>query len=182
MPSSLAADRPQTGSAEFTQLCEFFASLPASPRVVLDSNVWIDILVFDDPHSRPIRAALEISALTALNSLPCRTELERVLAYPQFVARRIDIANALTRVDGYATSIEVSNGPCAPLALPQCSDRDDQKFLELARDGGAHWLVSKDKALLKLRQRVARDFPFRIVTSATFSRVLQATAQIRAAA
>ena len=37
-------------------------ALPASPNalsVVLDSNVWIDILVFDDPHTRPILAALE---------------------------------------------------------------------------------------------------------------------------
>ena len=25
-------------------------------RVVLDSNVWIDILVFDDPHTRPDEA------------------------------------------------------------------------------------------------------------------------------
>ena len=42
-----------------------------APRVVLDSNVWIDILVFDDPHTRPIRAALESGALHAVIDARC---------------------------------------------------------------------------------------------------------------
>jgi len=50
--------------------------MPASPaaralRVVLDSNVWIDILVFDDPHTRPIRAALESGTLEAFIDARC---------------------------------------------------------------------------------------------------------------
>jgi predicted nucleic acid-binding protein len=49
------------------------------------------------------------------------------------------------------------------IQLPNCSDRDDQKFLELARDAGAAILVTKDKALLKLARRTARDGLFRIM-------------------
>jgi predicted nucleic acid-binding protein len=41
--------------------------------------------------------------------------------------------------------------------LPVCTDKDDQKFLELARDANATILITKDKALLKLaRKRLAR--------------------------
>lgn len=43
----------------------------AGRRVVLDSNVWIDILVFDDPDARPIRDALETGAITALIDVRC---------------------------------------------------------------------------------------------------------------
>ncbi len=48
--------------------------------------------------------------------------------------------------------------------LPVCSDRDDQKFLELARDAQAAVLVTKDKALLKLARRTAKAGMFRILT------------------
>lgn len=57
----------------------------------------------------------------------------------------------------------------AVAALPRCRDPDDQKFLELARDGAADFLVTKDKALLKLR-RISRDpGGFRIVTPAALT-------------
>ena len=42
----------------------------------------------------------------------------------------------------------------APFA---CSDRDDQKFLDLAYTARADWLVTRDKALLKLARRARRD-------------------------
>ncbi|WP_143294205.1 PIN domain-containing protein, partial [Burkholderia pseudomallei] len=70
----------------------------AGRRVVLDSNVWIDILVFDDPAARPIRDALETGAITALIDVRCLIELERVLDYPQFKARAVDKAAALATV------------------------------------------------------------------------------------
>ena len=52
--------------------------------------------------------------------------------------------------------------------LPKCRDRDDQKFLELAHAAKADWLVSKDRAVLKLAKRTARDFGFRIAQPAPF--------------
>jgi predicted nucleic acid-binding protein len=52
----------------------------------------------------------------------------------------------------------------ASASLPRCDDRDDQKFLELARDGGAEWLVTADKALLRLARRDKLRGLFRILT------------------
>jgi putative PIN family toxin of toxin-antitoxin system len=146
---------------------------PALPEqnalaVVLDSNVWIDILVFDDPHTRPIRAALESGALRALIDARCLAELTYVLDYPQFEKRAVDKAAALAAVARLSTLV----APPAPaedaLPLPRCKDRDDQKFLELARAAQADWLVSKDRAVLKLAKRIARDFGFRIAQPAPF--------------
>ena len=48
--------------------------------------------------------------------------------------------------------------------LPHCQERDDQKFLELARDVGADWLIPADKALLKLAKRDKLRGLFRIGT------------------
>jgi putative PIN family toxin of toxin-antitoxin system len=141
---------------------------PHALPVVLDSNVWIDILVFDDPHTRPILAALESGALAALIDERCLNELSHVLDYPQFVGRGIDKAAALATLARLAQP--VAPGAAAPDAkpLPQCKDRDDQKFLELAHASGAAWLVSKDRAVLKLAKRVARDFDFRIAAPDAF--------------
>lgn len=143
-------------------------SARATPRVVLDSNVWIDILVFDDAATRPIHAALRRGELAALIDARCLAELSRVLEYPQFVRRAVDKAAALASV----ASLSVMTVSAAPaeraLPLPQCKDRDDQKFLELAHAAGADWLVSKDRALLKLDRRTARDFGFRIAKPAPF--------------
>ena len=143
--------------------------LKATPRVVLDSNVWIDILVFDDDATRPIHAALERGELHAVIDPRCLAELARVLDYPQFVARAVDKPAALAAVARLATleARPETSDNAAP--LPKCRDRDDQKFLELAHAAKAEWLVSKDRALLKLNKRTMRDFGFRIAEPAPFA-------------
>lgn len=149
--------------------------LTRMPRVILDSNVWIDILVFDDRATRPIRAALERGDLDAVIDSRCLAELTHVLDYPQFVARAVDKSAALATVASLATLITLTAldqtpaGPGTGAPLPKCKDRDDQKFLELAHAAKADWLVSKDRALLKLNKRTARDFGFRIAEPAPFA-------------
>jgi uncharacterized protein len=135
---------------------------------VLDSNVWIDILVFDDLATRPIRAALEAGSLIALIDARCRDELVHVLDYPQFSARQIDKAEALATLARLTRLVDTVEPTADAPPLPRCKDRDDQKFLELAHAAQAAWLVTKDRALLKLARRTARDFGFRIETPVSF--------------
>lgn len=168
-----AAPRPQP-----SQSTPPSSSLQPSPlRVVLDSNVWIDILVFDDPATRPIHAALEARTLEALIDRRCLRELTHVLDYPQFVRMDVDATAALTTVARLTTLVETNLAEDAS-PLPKCKDRDDQKFLELAHASGAHWLVSKDRAVLKLARRVARDFGFRIAEPKPFVHELEAAAAL----
>jgi uncharacterized protein len=143
-----------------------FLTAGQAPRVVLDSNVWIDILVFDDPHTRPIAAALAQGQIDAIIDARCLAELTRVLDSPQFARFEVDKEAALARVARWTTMIAPAEAILAdeeaPRPLPQCRDRDDQKFLELARRAGAAWLVSKDRELLRMAKRIARDFGFSI--------------------
>lgn len=86
-----------------------------------------------------------------------------MLDYLQFASRAVDKAVALGIVARLAQMVD-SSAPLSEdaLPLPKCKDRDDQKFLEFARAVDADWLVSKDRALLKLTRRTERDFRFRI--------------------
>ncbi|GLU35328.1 putative toxin-antitoxin system toxin component, PIN family [Trinickia caryophylli] len=150
-------------------------SLPGSgavrplAQVVLDSNVWIDILVFDDDATRPIHAALSAGLLRAVIDARCLAELSCVLDYPQFTRRAVDKPAALARVAQLSVMAAPAAGaPGGTPALPKCKDRDDQKFLELAHAAGVDWLVSKDRALLKLAKRTAREFGFRIAQPGPF--------------
>jgi putative PIN family toxin of toxin-antitoxin system len=142
--------------------------------VVLDSNVWIDILVFDDPAARPIRTALEARTIEALIDARCLNELTRVLDYPQCVRMAVDKAAALDTI-ARLSQLVAPAPPADERSLPKCRDRDDQKFLELAHASKAEWLVSKDRALLKLARRTARDFGFQIAQPAPFVTALAAT-------
>jgi hypothetical protein len=53
--------------------------------------------------------------------------------------------------DEWAT--EVDAPPALPIHFPRCTDIDDQIFVDLALGRGAHWLVSRDRAVLKLARR-----------------------------
>lgn len=132
------------------------------PRVVLDSNIWVDILIFDDAVARPIRAALEAGRLDAIISPACREELRRVLDYPQFARYAVDVQAALAWVDRVTRSVAdpAETTPAARTQgetfVPRCKDRDDQKFLALADAASVAYLVSKDRAVLKLKRRMAK--------------------------
>lgn len=138
-------------------------------RLVLDTNVWLDWLVFDDAHIGPIRAATEAGAAEIFLDAPCAGELERALAYPLrgtvqpaevCAAQMLDVRRRVCWFDG-------APADAVRAALPVCRDRDDQKFLELARDCGAHWLLTRDKALLACARR-RPPLPFRIGTPQQF--------------
>jgi putative PIN family toxin of toxin-antitoxin system len=162
-------------SSALPALCE-----TAPVPVVLDSNVWIDILVFDDPAARPIRAALEARTIEALIDARCLNELTHVLDYPQFVRMGVDKAAALDTLARLSQLIAPAP-PADERPLPKCRDRDDQKFLELAHASKAQWLVSKDRAVLKLARRTARDFGFQIAQPAPFVAALGFTPEIEQA-
>lgn len=120
-------------------------------RLVLDTNVILDLVVFDDPGVAPIRAAVEAGTVTLFTCPACLAELRRVLAYPELglAATAQDAA-----YDWYAARAQCTEISATP-SLPRCRDADDQKFLELAWSTGADRLVTKDKALLELARRVA---------------------------
>jgi putative PIN family toxin of toxin-antitoxin system len=123
-------------------------------RIVLDTNVVLDLFHWANVDAVPIMAALEAGRITALVDQRTLNELQRVLTYPQLKLSPEMIAERWAR---YCQRVEVVPEGEAP-PLPRCKDRDDQKFLELAARAGADLLVSKDKALLKLSGRTRLSF------------------------
>lgn len=135
-------------------------------RIVLDTNVVLDLFHWANVDAVPIMAALEAGRIECLVDERTLDELRRVLTYPQLKLTPDMIAERYAR---YSTLVTVIPDGEAP-PLPRCKDRDDQKFLELAARSGADLLVSKDKALLKLRGRTRLNF--RIVGTALAATLL----------
>ena len=131
------------------------------PLVVLDTNVVLDLLHFDDATVRPLRRALEAGRLRCAVAEATLEEWRRVLAYPEFA---LDITQQAALLERYQALSEMTVAFDGAPGLPRCSDPDDQKFIELAAAAGAQALVSKDRAVLKLRRRCAPYF--RITTPA----------------
>jgi putative PIN family toxin of toxin-antitoxin system len=135
---------------------------PASQkRIVIDTNVCLDLFVFRDPRWASLLAALESGAIEAVTRSDCRDEYLIVLHYPHLPLDDGTRPDAEARFDAL---IRVVAPDSRAIRLPVCTDRDDQKFLEIARDADAAILVTKDKALLKLAKKTAREGLFRIMT------------------
>jgi putative PIN family toxin of toxin-antitoxin system len=131
------------------------------PRVVLDTNVCLDLFVFGDPRVATLRAALESGDVVAVTDTECREEWLRVLEYPQL---RLDEAARATAIAAFDARVQLLPKAVVPEGvLPRCADPDDQKFLHLAHACGARWLLSRDDALLVLARRTRRDGLFEIL-------------------
>ncbi len=119
---------------------------------VLDTNVALDLLVFDDPATRGLARLLECAAVSWLVTAAMRDELQRVLAYRHIAARLLsqgqDGAGVLLHFD----RLSQLHDAAAPAAI-RCSDRDDQPFIDLAVAHHAV-LLSKDHAVLRLHRRL----------------------------
>jgi putative PIN family toxin of toxin-antitoxin system len=130
-------------------------------RLVLDTNVWLDWLVFDDPAIAPIRTAVAANRAEVFIDAACEAELERALGYDlgrKFTIDATAQAVCLAECRRVALRIETVLTEAERAKLPRCRDKDDQKFLEAALGARAGFLVTKDKALLAL------EAPFRILT------------------
>ena len=135
----------------------------AGLTAVLDTQVWLDWLVFDDPSAAPIREAVAAGRLRIVIDEACEAELVRVLAYDlgKFTLEPARQSACVARCRRLATCVAVGT----PADLPKCRDPDDQKFLELAARAGAQVLLSKDQAVLALAPRVTQ---FRILAPKDF--------------
>ncbi|MBP9940766.1 MAG: putative toxin-antitoxin system toxin component, PIN family [Comamonas sp.] len=127
------------------------------PRpMVLDTNVVLDMLIFDDPHIPPIRELVAQGAVRWIADQAQRIELERVLHYSQ-IAPRVSFYGKTPEGVLAAFDAAVEYVAEAPKIRFTCTDPDDQHFLDLASQHQA-LLVSKDKAVLKQRKRVAQHY------------------------
>lgn len=133
-------------------------------RIVIDTNVCLDLFVFRDPRWATLLAALKDGSAKAVTRHDCRTEWMIVLGYAHLPLDDASRPRAQAEFDELIETLPPESlPPRADIPLPLCKDPDDQKFLELSRDAGALFLITKDKALLKLARRIARAGLFSII-------------------
>jgi putative PIN family toxin of toxin-antitoxin system len=131
-------------------------------RIVLDTNVCLDLFVFRDPRWAALLADLKDGSVEAVTRADCRMEWLIVLGYSHLPLDSDSRTRVTAEFDSLISCIDVPP-PDADIRLPVCSDRDDQKFLELAHHARAAVLITKDKALLKLARKTAKAGLFAIM-------------------
>lgn len=119
------------------------------PAIVVDTQVVMDWLVFNDPRVQPLAAALASGGLRWLVAPAMRNEIRHVLGRGVAARYAPDLALIDAQFDAHAHAVEAAE----PSPRLVCRDPDDQKFIDLALARGARWLVSRDKALLSLAKR-----------------------------
>lgn len=145
---SLTVDHfaPPCGSASTSD-----ARLSAS-RIVLDTNVVLDWLVFRNPSCAKLSEHFASGRLFWHASQAMRDELSHVLSRGVCDSWAPDLSALWTMWDTYAIPTELIAPASAATAI-RCTDPDDQKFIELALARKVRWLLTRDRAVLKLGRR-----------------------------
>jgi len=118
------------------------------PRLVLDTNVILDLLVFKDPSAEPIRLLLDAKQVDAVRTPASMAELIDVIGRPTFKLNREDQA---TIVRAWETSSRLLEDMAIEPAPFTCRDPDDQVFIDMAYSIRPAFLLSKDLRVLELR-------------------------------
>ncbi len=136
------------------------------PALVLDTNVLLGWLVFRDPRLASLEAALVQRRAQWIAVPAMRAEWDAVLA--RGIADGRGVAPA--ELDA-AWERHVRWHPAPPDGIGlrhRCTDPADQIFIDLALHAGARWLLSRDRAVLKLARR-ARPFGVEITVPERWS-------------
>jgi len=157
-------------------LLHMFCSVSTTPaRLVLDTNIVMDMLHFRDARTAWLKSAITRRQVLCFSDADCLGELRRVTAYPEF---GLDSASKKELLDTYLDFVirhdAIDEGTAA---LPRCRDADDQKFLELAARCKADLLITRDKQLLRLDRHRHKPPPFAIVTAEKAATLLDLPAE-----
>jgi putative PIN family toxin of toxin-antitoxin system len=122
--------------------------------VVFDTNVLLDIFVFNDFRAIHLKQALIEKQFDALASSQTLEEFADVISRPLFALEPTEQESRLREWQSLAKVLEDTALEVAPW---QCQDPDDQVFLNLAYTARPCILISKDNALLRLAHKAAQD-------------------------
>jgi uncharacterized protein len=135
-------------------------------RVVLDTNLWISYAFFRKNHGNLVSVVQGVldGEWTALASSPTMSELHDVMTRSGWERYSL-LADRLVfvlRVSEASEHIAVSS------TITACRDPKDNKFLELAVDGDANFLITGDQDLLALADTENPAWSCRILTPREF--------------
>ena len=109
------------------------------PRIVIDTNVLLDLLFWHDASAEPLRRALETGTVAAVFDDEALKEAAEVLGRPKFLAG--DEEAVFTLLEAWSRNAQrvpaEAVSASAKTLTVRCRDPLDQKFLVLARAAGA---------------------------------------------
>lgn len=128
----------------------FLPTLPPkhAQRLVVDTNIVLDWLIFGDTHSARWLNAVRDACWLWCASPSILAEYRHMADPARWPGR-----SALP-LDSLSALLQAHPEPAPALNRPRCSDHDDQMFVDLALALAPATLLTRDRALLKMRRRL----------------------------
>jgi putative PIN family toxin of toxin-antitoxin system len=142
------------------------------PRLVLDTNVILDLLVFKDPATEPIRLAIDTRRVDAVRTAASFAELMDVVQRPIF---KLSSEEQEGIVRTWVSNTRLLENAAIVPAPFTCRDPDDQVFINMAYSVRPALLLSKDLRVLELRSRALLE---KIEISSDYSCLTQLLADL----
>ncbi len=118
----------------------------AIKTLVLDTNIVLDLLVFEDPRAGWIHDGINQGKFELIYTSEMLLELTDVIARPQFAQSACDQVTLLNVWTHMAI-----HKPTPPRCSFRCDDPDDQPFIDLAYHYRPAELLSKDRKILQMQ-------------------------------
>lgn len=128
------------------------AVLQDDRRVVLDTNVCLALWLFGDIRLRPLDRALRDGRLRWVLAGAMLDELRREVRPARCARYGTSVEAVWATID--SVPMAIMDAPLLPIPhAPRCTDPDDQIFIDLALAARVPLLLSRDRAVLKLRRK-----------------------------
>lgn len=125
---------------------------------VIDTNVVLDLWLFKRPSVAPLSRALLDGRLRMVGACDMRDELRHVLARAcrgQGLDRKwLADGAAVTVLEAWDRHVTLGELGAPRGMVPRCTDAGDQLFIDSAVNSRVDWLLSRDRAVLKLARRL----------------------------
>jgi uncharacterized protein len=115
-----------------------------NPRTVIDTNVLVSGIFFENGNEAKVLDAVISNKLTLVTSLEILQEIRETLAADKFRLTPTEAFSVFQLILGMSEVVLT-----IPPASIKCRDPDDQKFLDCAAGGNADFLVTGDRDLLE---------------------------------
>ena len=122
--------------------------------VIFDTNVLLDLFVFNDFRALHLKQALIEGKIDALATPATLEEFADVIARPLFSLNEVQQEQIRLQWHGLANVLEDQDLMKAPWT---CQDPDDQIFLDLAFTTKPCILISKDNEVLRFANKAAAE-------------------------
>ena len=122
--------------------------------VVFDTNILLDLFVFNDFRALHLKQALLEKKIDALASPKTLEEFADVISRPLFSLEAAEQEKILLEWKSLARVLSDQSLSPSPW---RCQDPDDQVFLDLAFTAKPCTLMSKDNEVLKFAARAAKE-------------------------